>query len=309
MRAERLLRLILILGDGRRRTAAALAGALEVSERTILRDISALAEAGIPVESARGPEGGLSLPRAWARYAAGLTADEVAALAAWSDPAVEVALGKVLAALPAMQRAQAEAARQRFLVDPSPWWSDDRAVADLDVLRDAVTAEQEVRLTYRGEARTVRPLGLVVKASRWYLIAETDLGRRTFRGDRIEAAVLTGTRFARDPSFDLRAAWEEEKMSFVLSRPSYPVVLSLTEAGRRMLLAQRPVSERGSIVSEPATVDFQREEIALAQLVALGSEARVLEPRGLIARMAEIAASWSRAERERPAEPNDSAGL
>ncbi len=305
MRANRLIRLILALGDGRRRTAAALAAQLEVSERTILRDVDALGIAGIPVTATRGPDGGIALPRTWARPVSGLFADEVAGLAALSVPAVlggvsldraaDVALAKVLAALPAVQRAQAEEARQRLLVDPSPWWADATAPACLDTLRDAVFTERLVRLVYAGRARTVRPLGLVVKADRWYLVADTDGGRRTFRGDRVEAAEALGERFERDPDFDLRAAWQEAKASFVASRPSYPVTLVLTDAGRTALAALRPTADHAALVADPAVVDFQCEHIALAQLVLLGGEARVLAPMALVERMREVAAAWREA--------------
>jgi predicted DNA-binding transcriptional regulator YafY len=292
VRADRLIRLILVLGDGRRRTAAALAEELEVSERTILRDVEALGAAGIPVETARGPEGGIALPKAWARYVAGLTGDEVAALAALDLPSAETALGKVLAALPAMQRAQAEQARQRLLIDPTPWWSDGHAVPGLDVLREAVATDREVRLVYQGKERTIRPLGLVVKADRWYVVADTDDGRRTYRGDRIDRAELTDVRFLRDPSFDLREAWKEAKAGFFSSRPSYPVQLSLTEAGRKALSAARPASEREAIAQEPCVVDFQREDIAIGQLIALGAEATVLAPQRLVDRMRALAEAW-----------------
>lgn len=299
MRADRLLELILVLGDGRRRTASALAERLEVSERTILRDVEALQAAGVPVETTRGPEGGVALPRAWARVIAGLTADEVAALASLRLPAVERALGKVIAALPAMQRAQAERARQRLIIDPSPWWSATATPPSLDVLREAVAAEVEVRLGYGDRIRTVRPLGLVVKAERWYLLAETDEGLRTFRGDRVSSTERTEVPFTRDPDFDLGRAWEEAKAGFLASRPSYPVTLSLTEAGRRALLAQRPAGEREEIEREPATVDFQLEHIAVSSLAILGAEARVLAPPALSERLAELARAWGPAERAR----------
>ncbi len=304
MRAERLLRLILALSDGRRRTARALAERLEISERTLFRDLDALTQAGIPVETTRGPEGGVALAKGWSRVPGGLTAAEVAGLAALEVPGaladialetpLRVAIGKILAALPAVQRAAAEAARQRLLLDPSPWWGERAPPLHLETLREAVWTDRRVRLVYRwpdAPPRVVDALALVVKAERWYLLAGTEEGARIFRGDRVISAERLEEGFAR-PELDLPGVWREHCREFVRSRPRYLARLWLTEDGAARLRGLRPPEERAGIIAGELVVDFQQEEIALSQLVLLGAEARVVEPAALRARMAEVATAW-----------------
>jgi predicted DNA-binding transcriptional regulator YafY len=305
LRADRLLKLILALSDGRRRTAAQLADQLEVSERTIYRDLEALVEAGVPVRTIRGPDGGVELPREWRRLPTGLTTAEVAGLAVLTVPAslatledpLRTALAKVVAALPEPLRAQAEAARQRLLIDPSPWWTSAEAPPALDRLLDAVWGDRRVKLRYRdAQGRDSDPvvdaLALVVKADRWYLVGGTDRGPRLYRGDRIAAAEVLDQRFDR-PDVDLRALWVEHQRSFLRSRPSFPVRLRLTRSGQERLAAARPASERANILAaDEVVVDFQRLDIALAQLAPLGAEARVLAPSELIVHLHDLARAW-----------------
>lgn len=308
MRADRLLRLTHILSDGRRRTASALAARLEVSERTILRDVEALQEVGVPITASPGPEGGISLPQGWGRLISGLSAGEVRALAALAtsetlgelgEP-LERALAKVLAALPTPQRLVADEARQRLLVDPAPWWSGSpEAPAALDAIREALWADRQVRLVYedaqgRVTEREVSPLGLVLKGGRWHLLADTAAGRRVFRGDRLRGATLLDAPAARPEGFELREAWREATRSFVTSRPRFDVTMRLTPAGRQALAATRPEEERAQILDGdgPLTLDFQREEIAWATVTQLGEELDVLEPAALRARLTRLAERW-----------------
>ena len=306
MRADRLLRLTHILADGRRRTASALAARLEVSERTILRDVGALQDVGVPITASPGPEGGISLPLGWGRLITGLSAGEVRALAALAtsktlaelgEP-LDSALGKVLAALPTAQRHQAEQARQRLLIDPEPWWTAVTHEA-LDVVREALWADRQLRLTYedsqgRRTERDVSPLGLVLKGGRWHLLAETAAGRRVFRGDRVKGATLLTAAAARPQDFELREAWREATADFVASRPRFDVTMRLTPAGRRALAAIRPEAERTLILDGdgPLTLDLQREEIAWATVTQLGEHLDVLAPETLRARLRQMAQRW-----------------
>lgn len=304
MRADRLLRLIRLLSDGRPRTVPVLAEALEVSARTLARDLEALEVAGVPVETTRGRNGGVSLPRGWSRLGVGLTAAEVVPLAALGiprDEAVETplgtALGKIVAGLPAAQRLQAEEARQRLLIDPTPWWSDPAPAPHVDRLREAVWADRRVRIGYGGRPREVDPLALVLKAETWYLVAATPDGPRVYRCDRIEAVEVLDTPAVRPPGFDLVATWRDWCARFEATRPSYPVRLRLTERGRERLAAIRPSSERAALLTAPEPeVDFHRLDIALSQLVQLGPDAHVLHPPELRDAMCAIARSWLAAE-------------
>ena len=324
MRADRLLRLTHILADGRRRTAAALAARLEVSERTILRDVEALQDVGVPITASPGPEGGISLPQGWGRLITGLSAGEVRALAALAtsktlgelgEP-LDSALGKVLAALPTAQRQQAEQARQRLLVDPEPWWLGSAPEdATLDAVREALWSDRQLRLTYEDAQghlteRDVSPLGLVLKGGRWHLLAETAAGRRVFRGDRMRGAALLEAKAARPEDFELREAWREATAGFVTSRPRFDVTMRLSPAGRGALAAMRPASERDQILNceGPLTLDLQKEEIAWATVTQLGEHLDVLAPASLRARLTRMAERWRSGGEPRGVEAVPAAG-
>lgn len=220
MRADRLVAVLLLLQARGRVTAAQVAEELEISERTARRDLEALAMAGIPVYSQAGRGGGWSLIGGARTDLSGLTAAEartlflVAGPSASATPQVKAALRKLVRALPEPFRAEAEAAAAAVVLDPLHW---DRASAPppahLDVLQQAVVDGVQVRLRYaawdRPESeRIVHPLGLVAKASVWYLVAGTDAGLRTFRVSRVRAAIPTGEPVERPSGFDLAETWK-----------------------------------------------------------------------------------------------------
>src|SRR5215831_17768904 len=186
MRADRLISIMLLLQVRRQITARELARRLEVSERTIHRDMEALGMAGVPVVAERGTGGGWSLLEGYRTNLTGLTGTEMQALLlAKPSPlladlglrqAAEVALLKLLAALPAMSRRAAEYARQRLHVDGAGWHEAAEAVPFLLPIQEAIWQERKLRLTYqRGDGATVErlvdPLGLVAKGGVWYLAA------------------------------------------------------------------------------------------------------------------------------------------
>ena len=219
MRADRLVAALLILQARGRVTAAELAEELEISERTARRDLEALGMAGIPVYSQAGRGGGWSLLGGSRTDLSGLTAAEartlflVAGPSASATPQIKAALRKLVRALPEPFRAEAEAAASAVVIDPASW---DRthvpAPAHLDELQRAVVEGVQVRIVYaapdRPETeRTVHPLGLVAKASVWYLIGATDAGMRTFRLSRVRAVTLTKDPVERPEGFDLESHW------------------------------------------------------------------------------------------------------
>ena len=216
MRADRLVAALLILQARGRVTAAGLAEELEISERTARRDLEALAMAGIPVYSQAGRGGGWSLLGGARTDLSGLTAAEartlflVAGPSAAATPQIKAALRKLVRALPEPFRADAEAAASAVVIDPTSW---DRAHVPapehLDVLQRAVVDGVRIRIVYaapdRPETeRTVHPLGLVAKASVWYLVAGTDAGMRTFRVNRVRSVAVTQDPVERPDGFDLR---------------------------------------------------------------------------------------------------------
>ncbi|GHD94853.1 helix-turn-helix transcriptional regulator [Streptomyces naganishii] len=224
MKSDRLLSILLLLQTRGRVPAHELAGRLEVSVRTIYRDIEALSASGVPVYAERGRHGGIELLAGFRTDVTGLTADESRALfvlaaqgahaALGLDAALGSALRKVMAALPAPHRPAAEETSRRILVDATRWKGGPRPAVDLQVLQDAVFADRRLRLRYRhGGTReprtyTVDPYGLVSKAGVWYLVADRSAEPRLFRADRVRSARLLDDPVRRRPGVELAGVWE-----------------------------------------------------------------------------------------------------
>jgi predicted DNA-binding transcriptional regulator YafY len=220
MRADRLVAALLLMQARGRVTAAEVASELEVSVATARRDMEALSAAGIPVYPQRGRGGGWSLVGGARTDLTGLSAAEARALflligPTAASPEAKAALRKLVRALPATFRADAEAAAAAVAVDPTPWGERERERSPLvGRLQDAVVRRERVRIGYtdrtrqRGE-RVVDPWGLVDKDDVWYLIAGTPKGRRTFRVDRISEVAATGEAAERPAGFAVDEAWRE----------------------------------------------------------------------------------------------------
>ncbi|NYI06816.1 helix-turn-helix transcriptional regulator [Allostreptomyces psammosilenae] len=188
MRASRLISLLLLLQNRGTMTATQLAEELEVSVRTVYRDVESLGAAGVPVYAERGPHGGFRLLDGYRTRLTGLTTEEAESLllAGIPGPAAELGLGavlataeeKVLAALPDPMRLRAGLARERFHLDPAGWFRDpeEERSPHLAALAQAVWGRRRVRMRYRGwgsapAVRVVEPLGIVLKGGLWYLVA------------------------------------------------------------------------------------------------------------------------------------------
>ncbi|MEU9368388.1 YafY family protein [Streptomyces avermitilis] len=224
MKSDRLLSILLLLQTRGRVPAHELATRLEVSVRTIYRDIEALSASGVPVYAERGRHGGIELLAGFRTDVTGLTADESRALfilaaqgahaALGLDAALGSALRKVMAALPAPHRPAAEATSRRVLVDATRWKGGPQPAVDLETLQDAVFADRRLRLRYRhgGDAQphtyTVDPYGLVSKAGVWYLVADRRAKPQLFRADRVRSANLLADPVRRRPGVELADAWE-----------------------------------------------------------------------------------------------------
>ncbi|MGN6694730.1 MAG: helix-turn-helix transcriptional regulator [Aquihabitans sp.] len=223
MRADRLVAILLLLQRREQVTAAEVAEELEVSERTARRDLEALGMAGIPVYPIRGRNGGWRLAGGGRTDLSGLNADEARALFLVAGPQAQLtpearsALRKLVRALPEPLRERAEAASDAVVLDPTAWDRRDTGFPDPAHLTDvqrAVIDRQELRLGYQSRTgdpteRIVQPLGVVAKGRTWYLIADTEAGRRTFRVDRITSLEPTGEAAVRPDGFDLAGAWED----------------------------------------------------------------------------------------------------
>jgi predicted DNA-binding transcriptional regulator YafY len=221
MRADRLVATLLFLQARGRVTAAEVAAELEVSVKTARRDLEALSIAGIPVYSQAGRGGGWALVGGARTDLSGLTAAEartlflVAGPSSAVTPEAKAALRKLVRALPETFRAEAEKAASAIVLDPARWGGKAPSTPPhLEALQQAVIEGVQIRLGYtdaRGSVteRTVHPLGLVSKGTTWYLVGDTDAGRRTFRVWRVRSVELTGEAAVRPPGFDLQRAWDE----------------------------------------------------------------------------------------------------
>ncbi|MFN8195289.1 MAG: YafY family protein [Nocardioidaceae bacterium] len=242
MRADRLLRLIVLLQRHGRVTAGWLAERLEVSERTILRDMEALSSAGVPVFTERGPHGGCALLEGFTTDASGLTTTEAQALFAWSaresvadlglGPQLSGALAKIAASASSTVVEEAEALGAVLHSDRRRWFAAAEQVPVLPLLREAAQSGRRLRLAYRSAGaaspgtRTVDPLGIVDHSGVWYLVA-THRGRdRTFRVSRIASAQLLDEPARLDRGRDLREVWERLRSSFESERRR-PVTLEV----------------------------------------------------------------------------------
>lgn len=242
MRAARLVQLLLLLQTRGKLTASQLAEKLEVSVRTIYRDMEALSAAGVPVYAEAGPGGGCQLVDGYRTRLTGLTPDEAEALALAGLPgaAADLGLGTVLAAaqlkvdaaLPPELRGRTTRMRERFHFDAPGWFSRTDEVPHLPTVARGVWEERRCQIDYqRQEAGTVRrvidPLGLVLKASRWYLVAAAgdgaDWKARTYRVSRIEDAELLEERSERPEDFDLGTHWTESMEDFSRSMMRHEV--------------------------------------------------------------------------------------
>ena len=301
MRADRLLSILLLLQVNRRMTAGELSERLEVSARTIHRDMEALSAAVVPVFAERGVGGGWSLLDGYETSLTGLNKAEIEALFLNKPSRLladlgmhqvfEAALIKLLAALPSMSRRDAEYVRQRIHVDDSDWRPYEEDVSFLPRLQEAVWQERKLCLSYgRSDGQTVErlvdPLGLVAKGRTWYLVAAVEGEIRTYRVSRVKDARVTDQPCTRPESFDLAAYWEESCAQFKAGLPRYParvrVAPDILPRVRRLRYAR--VEEASLPDAEgwiTLSVQFETEEEACGYVLSFGPQIEVLEPPAL----------------------------
>jgi len=313
MRASRLLSILMLLQTRGRLSAQALSEALEVSVRTIHRDVDELSAAGVPIWADRGRLGGFRLQPGWRTRVDGLTAPEAQAmfLAGLPGPAAELGLGeamassqlKLLAALPEDWREDARRVGTRFHLDPVDWYRAPSAVDHLPAIARAVWDERRVAMRYeswKGEvARRVDPLGLVLKAGQWYMAARTGGAVRTYRLSAILSLEVGDEPFERPADFDLAAWWKDATRRFEQALVTGHATLRVSPEGLRTLrefgaLQAQAVAEAG----EPDESGWRRgrlpiESVAHAaqQVLRLGVQAEVLRPAALRREVGERAAA------------------
>ena len=239
MRASRLVNLLLLLQTRGGMTAAELSRELEVSVRTIHRDVDALSASGVPIYAERGPLGGVRLVDGYRTRLTGMTADEAEAvfLSGLPGPAAELGLGtvvaaarlKVLAALPTELRARASRLVERFHLDAAGWFRTGEATPCLPDLAEAVWESRRIIVTYERDdtsvERTLEPLGLVLKAGTWYIVAGSEGQIRTYRASRVTATKRVDERFERPADFDLPTFWAESSAAYEREIPRIEVTV------------------------------------------------------------------------------------
>ncbi|MFG2074109.1 helix-turn-helix transcriptional regulator [Nonomuraea maritima] len=306
MRASRLITLVLLLQARGMMTAAELAVELEVSERTVHRDVLALSAAGVPVYAERGRGGGYRLLDGYRTRLTGLDRAEAQALFLSGVPAALREMGleevaatarlKAAAALsPGLRDAPATAA-QRFHLDAPGWFAGDSPPPSaLTPLARAVWDDRRVTAVYRDAERVLEPYGLVLKAGVWYLAARLRERYLIFRVHRFGDLTVLDERFERDAGFDLAAFWAERSAAFARSLLREVVTLRLSERGVRML---RHVADPAALDDALASLEpdgtvrlaVESLEVAYAQVLRFGPEAEVLGPQRLRAMVADAAA-------------------
>lgn len=301
MRADRLLSLLMLLQTRGTMTAQSLAAELEVTERTIYRDVTALSAAGVPVYTERGPGGGIALVEDYRTNLTGLNADEVRALFMLSIPApldqlgvgaeLRTALLKLSAALPSSRRADESTARQRIHLDAAWWFQSEEPTPHLKTIQAALWSNRKLELVYRSDFganvdMVLAPYGLVAKASVWYLVGAREDHLRVLRVSRIQQAGLGLEGFEYPATFDLPSFWKSWCDEFESSRAQIPVTLRVSPALAQILNENRPETLMSPPKIEPdgwqtLTLTFESIESARTRILGYGGAAEVLEPLAL----------------------------
>ncbi|WP_284742837.1 helix-turn-helix transcriptional regulator [Amycolatopsis sp. RTGN1] len=306
MRATRLVSLLLLLQSRDRMTAQDLADALEVSVRTIYRDVGSLGAAGLPVYGEPGHDGGYRLVDGYRTRLTGLTASEAEALFLTGLPAAAAQLGltaattaaqlKLMAALPAELRDRAGRAAGRFHLDLPPWYLGTERTPHLAPIADATWNQHAVKIRYLRWAepheitRTVQPHGLVLKAGNWYLVARGEGRFRTYRISRILDVDVLLQPFDRAEGFDLAGHWETYLDQFDRRRHRDTAVLRVTHRGLDrlpQLLDPAAVAARKITAGPDAAgrteieIPIESIEAAVPELLKFGADVEVVAPEAL----------------------------
>jgi predicted DNA-binding transcriptional regulator YafY len=304
MRADRLISLLMFLQTRGRMTAHELAEELEVSERTIYRDIEALSTAGVPIYTTRGPGGGCALLDSYRTDLTGFTDDEIRALFMLSIPApltelgvsreLEAALLKLSAALPATRRYEDDYVRQRIHLDSIPWFHPHEPVPHLQTIHKAIWQNRRLHLTRRLIFEThveqlVDPLGLVAKAAVWYLVCAIDDQIRIYRVSHVVDAHISNELFQRPIDFSLASFWNERCAKYEYDRPHYQVTIRVAP-NLIPILAEFMGDQIQDSIDEPPSdsegwkkyiLRFESFEAARSRILSFGRAMEVLEPQAL----------------------------
>jgi predicted DNA-binding transcriptional regulator YafY len=301
VRASRLVAVLLLLQARGGLTAAQIAEELEVSVRTVHRDVEALAAAGVPIYAERGPHGGIRLIEGYRTRLTGMTEDEAKAvfLSGLPGPAAELGLGtvvaaarlKVLAALPPELRSRASRLGQRFHLDAPGWFGRAEANPCLVDVATAVWEDRRLQIRYdRGDTvveRQLEPLGLVLKGGVWYVVARIGDDIRTYRISRILEAKVLEERFEREPDFDLAGHWAESTAAYEQTAQKVSVTLRIHPTAMVLVhdVLGPAAAETAEFLPDHDDAGWQHLRVTLPwpaevprRLLGLGAAAEVLTP-------------------------------
>jgi predicted DNA-binding transcriptional regulator YafY len=305
MRADRLISIVMLLQAREKMTADELSQELEVSTRTIYRDILALNIAGVPIYTDRGPGGGIALVESYRTTLTGMNEDETRALFMLSIPqsleelgvgkALRSALLKLSAALPAQQQDSQILAQQRIYLDSTSWNEPAIPSAHLGIIHQAVWQDKQVRLIYRGSFDTrlefiIEPLGLVAKLNDWHLVGSDQDYLRVFMVANIVEVEILDQGFRRPPDFDLVQYWNEwcktarEQRAFYHARLRMsPTLLGklryyLSESDKFTVLETASTDDKGWC---EVIIQYENYFAARQSILNFGRAAEVLEPEAL----------------------------
>ncbi len=321
VRAGRLLSILLMLSVRGRVSAADLAAELEVSLRTVYRDVEALSSAGVPIYATRGRHGGFQLLDGYRTRLTGMSVDEADALFFAGVPAAAADLGlgsvlaatelKLLAALPVDLRERASRIRDRFHLDAPGWLRDGAAPPFLGVVAEAVWTQRRLDVRYERANRAVAdrvldPLGLVLKAGTWYLVADRrddDRGPRAYRVSRVHAAAIRADAVAPVPGFELAAHWDRYQREYEQRVYRDEAVVRLSPTGRQLLflLGCVPARRARAEMGRPDADGWARTRVPIESVqhahhafLQLGEHVEVLAPAQLRERIAASAGLLAR---------------
>ncbi|QHZ46204.1 MULTISPECIES: helix-turn-helix transcriptional regulator [Bacillus] len=313
MRGDRLISILLLLQAYGQMTAKQLAERLEVSERTIYRDMEALSGTGIPVFAERGKNGGWSLLDDYQTKLTGLKESEIRALfVPLSEQFLddlgltrtsEDARNKLIASLPSGYRQNAKDVWNRIYIDTSSWRHKKEKAASFEVLKDAIWKDQKLKIVYQradGKVsdRVVAPLGLVAKGSNWYLIASKENGEiRNYRASRIQSAISVHETFERPENFDIAQVWRSSTNAFIEKLPTYEVWVKAAQSILPRLSFTNHfvrIMETGKVDEEgwiPIKLSFDTEEEAKRYILGFAEHMLVIEPKELHDKVLKMAES------------------
>lgn len=314
MLASRLLSILMLLQTRGRMSATQLAAELEVTVRTIHRDIDQLSAAGVPVYADRGRNGGFQLQDGYRTMLTGLNQSEAETLflAGLPGPAAQMGLAdvlstarlKLLAALPANIQPSAERIAARFHLDAGAWFHSVDQLPSLPMIAHAVWGEHMLKMRYQPSGqpdtrtRKVAPLGLVLKSGIWYLVAQSSRSVCTYRAAKIYDAEVCDETFTRPKPFDLVAHWEKSVRDYEASvyRDYADVRLSPVGLKRLSLLGPYVTSSASSTAGKPdrkgwvrCRLPIESLDFGIRELLRLGDEVVVIGPPVLRTQLAQTA--------------------